>query len=124
MLLQFGRIPHRFIEGVPVVQDGDQYSTDLGKCMCALQEKEQSEGIGVSFCHTHAFEVRTGLSSSSRSQTPYDLVLLGGLSGRLDHTVHVLAFLHKLRQSGRRIFAVTDDNVGWVLDEAGLVFSS
>ena len=62
------------------------------------------------------------LSSFSRSQTLHDIVLLGGLSGRLDHTVHILAFLHKLRQSGRRIFAVTDDNVGWVLDEAGLVF--
>ncbi|KAF8269552.1 thiamine pyrophosphokinase, partial [Lactarius quietus] len=64
-------------------------------CVSSLQEKEQSDGL----------------------ETPYDLVLLGGLSGRLDHTVHVLAFLHKLRQSGRRIFAVTDDNVGWVLDE-------
>jgi len=81
--------------GVPVVQDGDQYATDLGKCVRSLQEKEQSDGV----------------------ETPYDLVLLGGLSGRLDHTVHVLAFLHKLRQSGRRIFAITDDNVGWVLDE-------
>ena len=91
--------------------------------MCSLQEKEQSDGVGVSFCHAHALEVRIGLSSS-RSQTPYDLVLLGGLSGRLDHTVHVLAFLHKLRQSGRRIFAITDDNVGWVLDEVGLVSSS
>jgi thiamine pyrophosphokinase len=92
--------------GVPVVQDGDQYSTDLGKCVCSLQEKEQSDGV----------------------DTPYDLVVLGGLSGRLDHTVHVLAFLHKLRQSGRRIFAVTDDNVGWVLDETsgfgGLISTS
>ncbi|KAI9461697.1 thiamine pyrophosphokinase [Lactarius psammicola] len=81
--------------GVPVVQDSDQYSTDLAKCIRSLQEKEQSDGV----------------------DTPYDIVLLGGLSGRLDHVFHVLAFLHKLRQSGRRIFAVTDDNVGWVLDE-------
>ncbi|KAH9068341.1 thiamine pyrophosphokinase [Lactarius deliciosus] len=63
--------------GVPVVKDGDQYSTGPRK------EKEQSDGV----------------------------------DGRLDHTIHVLASLHKLRQSGRRIFAVTDDNVGWVLDE-------
>jgi thiamine pyrophosphokinase len=55
-------------------------------------------------------------------QTPCDVVLLGGLSGRLDQTVHTLSFLHKLRKSGRRIFVVTDENVGWVLDEVGLLF--
>lgn len=51
-------------------------------------------------------------------QTPYDVVLLGGLSGRLDQTVHTLSYLHKLRKSGRRFFVVADENVGWVLDEA------
>lgn len=56
-------------------------------------------------------------------QIPYDVVLLGGLSGRLDQTIHTLSFLHKLRKSGRRIFAVTDENVGWVLDEVGFFFS-
>ena len=45
----------------------------------------------------------------------YDVVLLGGLSGRLDQTIHTLHYLHKLRHTGRRVFAVTDDNVGWVL---------
>jgi thiamine pyrophosphokinase len=79
--------------------------------------------VSVTYANVGRTDVRTELSSS-RSQAPYDIVLLGGLSGRLDHTIHILAFLHKLRQSGRRIFAVTDDNVGWVLDEAGLVFTS
>jgi len=51
-------------------------------------------------------------------QTPYDVVLLCGFSGRLDQTVHLLSYLHKLRKSGRRLFAVADENVGWVLDEA------
>jgi thiamine pyrophosphokinase len=51
------------------------------------------------------------------SYIQYDLVLLGGLSGRLDQTVHVLSLLHKLRKTRERIFAFTDDNVGWVLDE-------
>jgi thiamine pyrophosphokinase len=55
-------------------------------------------------------------------QTAYDVVLLGGLSGRLDQTIHTLSFLHKLRKSGRRLFAVTDENVGWVLDEVGGFF--
>jgi len=38
---------------VPVVQDGDQYSTDLEKCVRSLQEKEQSDGVDVGVCHIH-----------------------------------------------------------------------
>ncbi|KAI0264488.1 thiamine pyrophosphokinase Thi80 [Gloeopeniophorella convolvens] len=80
---------------VSIVRDRDEYSTDLMKCVESLQEKEKADGV----------------------ENPYDIVLLGGLSGRLDQTVHTLSYLHKIRKSGRRIFAVTDDNVGWVLDE-------
>ncbi|KAH9959599.1 hypothetical protein BC827DRAFT_1260996 [Russula dissimulans] len=83
-------------QGVPVIKDGDLDSTDLMKCIQSLQEKEEADGL---------------------VDAPHDLVLLGGLSGRLDHTVHTLSFLHKLRKSRRRIFVVTDENVGWVLDE-------
>ncbi|KAF6759708.1 hypothetical protein DFP72DRAFT_806189, partial [Ephemerocybe angulata] len=41
--------------------------------------------------------------------------------GQLDHTIHTLAYLHKLRTSRMRVFAVTDDqaddSVGWVLTD-------
>ncbi|TRM58540.1 thiamine pyrophosphokinase [Schizophyllum amplum] len=80
--------------GVPVVYDGDQYSTDLMKCVSALEEKERAEGT-----------------------EQHDIIILGGLSGRLDQTVHTLSYLHKLRHKRQRVFAVTDENVGWVLDE-------
>ncbi|KAH9838419.1 thiamine pyrophosphokinase [Rhodofomes roseus] len=79
--------------GVPVVHDPDQYATDLMKCIRALEEKDTAEG------------------------TQSDLILIGGLSGRLDQTVHTLSLLHKLRKGRMRIFAVTDDNLAWVLDE-------
>ncbi|KAJ7727282.1 thiamine pyrophosphokinase [Mycena maculata] len=79
--------------GVPVVEDPDQYSTDLMKCVSAIQDKEAKEQRGE-----------------------YDIILLGGLAGRLDQTIHTLSYLHKLRKSRKRVFAVTDDNVGWVLD--------
>jgi len=81
--------------GVRVVRDDSQDSTDLMKCIQSLHEKEESDGV----------------------DTPYDVILLGGFSGRLDQTVHLLSYLHKLRKSGRRLFVVTDENVGWVLDE-------
>ncbi|KAJ7170619.1 thiamine pyrophosphokinase Thi80 [Mycena crocata] len=78
--------------GVPVVQDPDQDSTDLMKCILAIQDKEV------------------------RDKSKYDIILLGGLSGRLDQTIHTLSYLHKLRKTRKRVFAVTDDNVGWVLN--------
>jgi len=80
--------------GVTIIHDRDQYSTDLMKCISALSDKEQADG-----------------------HSQFDIILLGGLSGRLDQTVHTLSYLHKLRKSRKRVFAVTDDNVGWVLDE-------
>ncbi|ESK89035.1 thiamin pyrophosphokinase 1 [Moniliophthora roreri MCA 2997] len=78
--------------GVPVIKDPDQDSTDLMKCIASLQEKEKQDG------------------------QQYDIIILGGLAGRLDQTVHLLSFLHKLRKSREGVFAVTDDNLGWVLD--------
>jgi hypothetical protein len=47
----------------------------------------------------------------------YDVILLGGLSGRLDQTVHTLSYLQKLRKIRERVFAITDENIGWVLQE-------
>lgn len=43
-------------------------------------------------------------------------MILGGLSGRFDQTVHTLSLIHKLRHRRKRIFVVTDDNVAWLLD--------
>ncbi|KAH9928620.1 thiamine pyrophosphokinase, vitamin B1-binding domain-containing protein [Fomitopsis serialis] len=79
-------------DGVPVVYDPDLYATDLMKCIRALEERDAAEGIQS------------------------DLIILGGLSGRLDQTVHTLSLLHKRRSGRMRIFAATDDNLAWVLD--------
>jgi len=79
-------------QGVPVVQDHDQNSTDLMKCVLSLREREQVDGI------------------------EYELIILGGLSGRLDQTIHTMSFMHKLRKDRDKVIAITDDNAGWVLD--------
>ncbi len=50
----------------------------------------------------------------------WEIILLSGLAGRLDQTIHTLSYLHKLRKDKtKRVFAVTDDNLGWVLDSVG-----
>lgn len=84
--------------------------------------------VGAPFC-TRDSRRSTGILililKTPPFQTPYDVVLLGGFSGRLDQTVHLLSYLHKLRKSGRRLFVVADENVGWVLDgvRGGFFFS-
>lgn len=63
------------------------------KCVQSIQEKEKLEN------------------------REYEIIILGGLSGRLDQTVHTLSYLHKLRRTRKKVFVVTDDNIAWVLDE-------
>ncbi|TFK72917.1 thiamine pyrophosphokinase [Pluteus cervinus] len=82
-------------QAVPVIHDHDQNSTDLMKCVAAVREVEGRESCEVS---------------------QYEIVILGGLSGRLDQTIHTLSYLHKLRHSRKRVYVVTDESIGWVLD--------
>ncbi|KAJ3572407.1 hypothetical protein NP233_g3106 [Leucocoprinus birnbaumii] len=91
-------------QGVSVVQNDCQNSTDLMKCVRAIEAKE------------HAELWRTKSSDDDMVSSQYDIVILGGLAGRLDQTIHTLSYLHKLRRTRERVYAVTDDNVGWVLD--------
>lgn len=103
-------------QGVPIVQDNDQDSTDLMKCVQALREKEQKEGTQVStlgFLDISKYPLRK----------QYDIIILGGLTGRLDQTMHTLSYLHKLRKDRKRVFTVTDDNIAWLLDEVSHILT-
>ncbi|KAG8756414.1 hypothetical protein FRC12_010560 [Ceratobasidium sp. 428] len=80
-------------QGVTVEEDHDQDSTDLMKCLRWVDQIEERQNIRL------------------------DVVILGGLSGRLDHTVHTMSLLHKLRTTRPRIFVVSGESIGWVLDK-------
>ncbi|KAI6043861.1 thiamine pyrophosphokinase [Pisolithus marmoratus] len=80
-------------KGVSVVQDHGQNSTDLMKCIQSVEEKDKLE---------------------SRE---YEIIILGGLGGRLDHAMHTLSYVYKLRRTRKKVFVVTDDNISWVLNE-------
>jgi thiamine pyrophosphokinase len=54
---------------------------------------------------------------SSLADIQYDLLLIGGLSGRVDQTVHVMSLLHKLRKTRPRSFILSSESLAWVLDE-------
>ncbi|KAF8322593.1 thiamine pyrophosphokinase [Clavulina sp. PMI_390] len=77
---------------VTIIQDKDEYSTDLMKCISLLSEKEEASGL------------------------KYNVLLLGGLGGRLDQSIHSLSYLLKQRTIRPNMMAVSEDSVAWVLD--------
>lgn len=78
--------------GVAIKRDPSEYATDLMKCM------EEVESI------------------ESASGKHFSLLFFGGLSGRLDQTVHTMSILFKLRSTRRDTFVISDDSLAWVLD--------
>jgi thiamine pyrophosphokinase len=98
------------MQGVAVIRDEDQHSTDLMKCISSLFDLE-SRTDGVSLIN-----LRTQSHHGIKPQVQHDIIILGGLSGRLDQTIHTLSYLHKLRKTRESVFAITEDNVAWVLD--------
>lgn len=84
------------------------------KCVSEIQEKEMEEQSSVStILKELVFGFHSHILTSDFQQQ--DIILLGGLSGRLDQTIHTLSYLHKLHIARPRVFAATDDNVAWVL---------
>ena len=86
---------------MPIVHDPDQYSTDLGKCIASLVEEEER------------------LKTSDSRPVEHQLVISGGLSGRLDQTVHTIHALMQLARVRRRTWAVGADSIACVLGKVG-----
>jgi thiamine pyrophosphokinase len=77
--------------------------------VCALGKRNRRWSWGTLLSPVNVFRLITRIQQ-------YCVIILGGLSGRLDQTISTLSYLHKLRLTRTSVFAVTDDNVGWVLD--------
>ncbi|KAK9900048.1 thiamine pyrophosphokinase [Cystobasidium minutum MCA 4210] len=79
-------------KGVPIVTDKDLYDTDLGKCIKSVVEVEKAQN------------------------QQYQLVIYGGLSGRLDQTIHTLHTLSKLRTTREWSWIVSEESLTCLLD--------
>lgn len=71
------------IQGVKIVTVSSQYATDLQKCILRVEE----------------FEEERAKLAKSEGGDEMDLVIVGGLSGRLDQTMHTLHVLCQVAQS-------------------------
>jgi len=85
---------------VEIVEDGDQYSTDVEKCVKLVLSRNQDV----------CAEMRVG-----------DVYILGSLGGRVDHAIGLLSTLLKLRrlvvESGGEVnfYLITDQNISFIL---------
>ncbi|KAK4054938.1 thiamine pyrophosphokinase [Microbotryomycetes sp. JL201] len=77
--------------GVQIIHDSDQFSTDLGKCVAHVAELERT------------------------LEHEYQLIIVGGLSGRLDQTIHTLHALMQLEQDRAMTWAIGEESIACVL---------
>lgn len=70
-------------QGVKIVTVASQYATDLQKCILRVEE----------------FEEERGKLAKMKGEDDVELVIVGGLSGRLDQTIHTLHVLCQVAPS-------------------------
>ncbi|SCZ90394.1 BZ3500_MvSof-1268-A1-R1_Chr1-3g01961 [Microbotryum saponariae] len=97
-------------KNVFIVHDPDQYSTDLGKCVVALTEYETKLA-------TQATPSTSNEPAPPRTPIQHQLVIVGGLSGRLDQTIHTLHALTLLDQEREMTWAVGKESLACVLGQ-------
>ena len=82
-------------QGVTVEQDPDEYSTDLGKNVARLTAIETGS---IPPPHNPKSPTQTKRPTGQQFQ----IVLIGGLSGRLDQTIHTLHAMTLLAEKEKR----------------------
>lgn len=93
--------------GVPVLQDPDQYSTDFTKCLKYLNANAAEiiasprKGAKTTKSDTHGANEST--STSPSNQSPLEIVILGGLGGRVDQAFSQVHHLYMMTQTQRAI---------------------
>ena len=98
-------------KGVSIKHDSDQDSTDLMKCISEVEKIERLSDKSVSL---------RALQRDRHAQPDplqYSLLLMGGLSGRVDQTVHTMTILHKLRKTRPHTFVISSESLAWTLDQ-------
>ncbi|KAJ3125047.1 hypothetical protein HK101_006003, partial [Irineochytrium annulatum] len=102
--------------GVPVTSDGDQDSTDFGKCVAHVRSLEGG-GAPPSVVHDHA--AAPSADDDVRRRTMHELIVLGALGGRLDQTMHSIHMLYKM-EIERKVHLVSNESVAVLLRGPGV----
>ncbi|KOS43193.1 hypothetical protein ACN38_g5930 [Penicillium nordicum] len=93
--------------GVSVLQDPDQYSTDFTKCLKYLNEHAAeiiaSPRKGASTTKSDTNGTNGSTSTSPSDQSPLEIVILGGLGGRVDQAFSQVHHLYMMTQTQRSI---------------------
>ncbi|GAA5980954.1 hypothetical protein JCM10908_003929 [Rhodotorula pacifica] len=101
-------------KGVTVEQDPDEFSTDLGKNVTRLSAIETGDIPPPANSHAR----RPALHDQDGATRPqYHLVLIGGLSGRLDQTIHTLHAMTLLadKEKRERVWAIGKESAALLL---------
>jgi thiamine pyrophosphokinase len=109
-----------------VLRDQDQDTTDLIKCMDELEAWERrTEAATVRVWPQHHHPrlcacvcVCTPTAAVAHLQRQHPVLICGALSGRFDHVLHAVHFLHRHDGAQRQVFLVSSENVACLLHKA------
>jgi Thiamine pyrophosphokinase len=92
---------------VSILQDPDQYSTDFTKCLKYLNnhaaEIIASPRKGANITKSDINGANENTSTSPSDQSPLEIVILGGLGGRVDQAFSQIHHLYMMTQTQRSI---------------------
>ncbi|KAJ6130182.1 hypothetical protein N7512_002962 [Penicillium capsulatum] len=99
--------------GVSIIKDPDQYSTDFTKCLNYLNDHTAEI---IASPRNPAGQQENKRPSHSPPDTPLDVVILGGLGGRVDQAFSQIHHLYMMTQTQREPREATDANTKNIQD--------
>lgn len=100
---------HYELLGVPVIQDDDQYSTDFTKCLTYIRR------------HAGDLVPSAPAAAAGSAETCIDILILGGLGGRVDqafsqiHHLYLMAQAEDQRGSRGHLYLVSEESITFIL---------
>ncbi|KAJ9260456.1 hypothetical protein DTO207G8_501 [Paecilomyces variotii] len=107
---------------VTIVHDPDQYSTDLMKCLKYLRANASrilhSSAENTSSSRESTSEIESQSQAQAQSHPRLDVLILGGLGGRVDQAfsqIHHLYAMARHEDSPGELYLVSEESISFIL---------
>ncbi|EEQ87530.1 thiamine pyrophosphokinase Thi80 [Blastomyces dermatitidis ER-3] len=108
---------------VPIIYDPSQYSTDVTKCLSYLRSRTQSINAPRSSKNGAAVAAAPSASTGNENDIDINVLLLGGLGGRVDQAFSLINHLYLSSTSSssptpteqRHLYLISEESISFLL---------